>query len=220
MQVSSVSFGKKIPIAQTQIYDRKSAKFVPTIVYEYDCKDKSDFQAIDSLKGHWAYKDVISYSMQRKHRAPNNIENYNKSFYILEKPTGEIVGVSEIHNKGNKKEIKFIETQQTNKYKYAGQGIIATIAKTIINGDEDKLIVKNPVAQSHDFYTKGCGFVPERRSYSSFDDGSEANGMCDLEMNRSELRRFVKQVEAKVQSSINLVSEDKPTIISSVDFMA
>ena len=219
MQVNSISFGKKIPIAQTQIYDRKSAGFVPVTVYEYDCKDKSDFQAIDNLKGHWAYKDVISYSMQKKHRAPNNIENYNKSFYILEKPAGEIVGVSEIHNKENKKEIKFIETQQTNKYKYAGQGIIATIAKTIINGDEDKLIVKNPVAQSHDFYTKGCGFVPERRSYSSFDDGSEANGMCDLEMNRSELRRFIRQVEAKVQSSINLVSEDDPTTLSSVCFM-
>ena len=82
------------------------------------------------------------------------------------------------------------------------------------------MIVKNPVAQSHDFYTKSCGFVPERRSYSTFDDGFEANGMCDLEMNRSELRRFIRQVEAKVQSSINLVSEDKPTIISSVDFMA
>ena len=220
MQVSSVSFGKKIPIAQTQIYDRKKADFVPATVYEYDCRDKSDFQAIDNLKGHWGYKDVISYSMQRKYRAPNNYESLNKSFYVLEKPTGESVGVSEIHNKDTKKEIKFIETQQTNKYKYAGQNIIATIAKKIIDGDEDKLIVKNPVAQSYDFYTKGCGFVPERKLFGCFNDGSEPDGMQDLEMNRSELRRFVRQVEAKVQSSINLVSEDKPTIISSVDFMA
>lgn len=206
MQVNSISFGKKIPVAQTKIYDRKSADFVSATVYEYDCKDKSDFQAIDNLKGHWSYKDVISYSMQRKHRAPNNIESYNKSFYVLEKPTGEIVGISEINNKEDKKEIKFIETQQTNKYKYAGQNLIATIAKKIIDGDEDKLVVKNPIAQSYDFYTKGCGFVPERKSFGCFNDGAEPDGMQDLEMNRSELRRFIRQVEAKTQSPINLMA--------------
>ena len=207
MQINSISFGKKFPIAQTQIYDKNSAKFVPATVYEYDCSDESDIQTIKSLKGDWDYKDMMVTSMFSKHRLPVDCDDFNNtSFYVLENLSGEIVGLSEICNKEDKKELKIIETQQTNRYKYAGQGLLATIAKTVIDEDKDKLVIKNPSPTSYDFYTKGCGFVPQNKYSRKMQENLIRVGLCSIEMDREKLNKFIKQVEDKIQGSINITA--------------
>ena len=58
-----ISFGKKIPIAQCQIYDNQQQKFVKAVISEFDCKDKSDITEIKSLGPNWQYKETISSNM-------------------------------------------------------------------------------------------------------------------------------------------------------------
>ena len=38
--INNISFGKKIPLTTCQIQDKKTGKFVPATLFEYDCKDE------------------------------------------------------------------------------------------------------------------------------------------------------------------------------------
>ena len=60
MNISPVSFGKKIPISNCKVVDKKENKLINATLYEYDCKDLGDYYDVKDLKGRWNFKDMIA----------------------------------------------------------------------------------------------------------------------------------------------------------------
>ena len=183
-----ISFGKKIPIAQCQIYDNQQQKFVKAVISEFDCKDKSDITEIKSLGPNWQYKETISSNMGIKNFLITKGRKYEGRFLAIENPEGEIIGISHFDDLKRKSELRFLESRKDHRYKYVGQNLIATIGKILINTNQSKLIVRSAVPTAIDFYEKTCGF--------------KNLGHYDLEMDNDDIQRFIKQTEDRTETKI------------------
>ena len=197
MQVNSISFGKKIPIAKAQILRNNKNKFIPVYFNEYDCQDKDDIIKISKLKDNWLFKEIILYGMGKKNRAPLYPANENTHFYTLEKENGKIIGICETFHDSDNININFIETNKKNKYKYSGQLMLATIAKNIINKNGKNLYIKNPSKNAYTFYTDACGFVKDQNN-----ETLSTLGLSNLIMETEEINKFIENVEQKINTPI------------------
>lgn len=196
----NISFGKKIPLYQTQILDKEKNQFEKVTLYEFDCKDDEDVNYVINQHDAWEYKYNISVDMFQKNRKIKNYENLsdydrqrlqNNKFFVLENDKKEMLGLCEITGINNFFNIQYLESNnaQKSKYKYIGQSILAGISKNIISGfvSDTVLTILDPSYKSRDFYTEKCHF-------------SNDNGY--LTMDEQALKTFVSDVEQRTQSPL------------------
>ena len=161
MQVSPVSFGKKIPIMQCQIKDTKQNKFVTAKLSKYDCNDYKDIIEVSKSCSKWYFINNIVNNMNIKYeRQKNNQQDkIPLDFYILENEEGKTVGICETGNSKESTNIEYIVSKHDNNYKFIGQAIIAMIGKTVLDRNACRLYVANPAPSASGFYINKCGFT-------------------------------------------------------------
>lgn len=182
----NISFGQKIPTAICNVLDTKENRFVPALVSEFDCYDKSDVDKIASIGGNWAHKDTIELNMISKHSDIKRGKGNDTRIYTLENDAGEILGITCVDDLEKNVEVRFIESRSDHRYKYVGQNLLASIGQGILNGRQNKLIIRSAVASAFDFYEKICGF--------------KDIGNSDLEMNRFDIHKFIRRTEERTQT--------------------
>ena len=78
----AISFGRKIPRYTCQIQNKYTGSYIPATIYEYNCKDESDYEEVNSLNRRWAFKENIGRNMEAKHFVQTYLnEKSNSSFY-------------------------------------------------------------------------------------------------------------------------------------------
>ncbi len=194
MNISPLSFGKKIPIAKCQIQERETGKFVPATVYEVDCADEDDFLEIKNLNRKWSFKKFISENMESKHFVKNYLNGDScLSFYQIRDNNDEIIGIGQTREIGRTHDLSYIDTKPKNQYRFVGQTLLAAIGKSILNQDGFRLIVSTPIDSSIDFYEKSCGF-------EKIEDGM-------FKMNRSQIQSFISRTEERTHSPLISLKE-------------
>lgn len=156
----SISFGKQIPYIKCNVQERLSKKFEPATFYELDCKNISDYETVRKAKGNWKFMHYFLPNIRNK-MLINNIPGINTSdnFYILKTDSDDkLIGIVQTKNKDNNISIKFIESQSEGKYKYAGQNMVASLAKKLIKDDGKAIFVDAPLTSALPFYIGQCGF--------------------------------------------------------------
>lgn len=196
MKTYSVSFGQKIPIANCRVRNNETGKFVPAILYEYDCKDKEDIEEIKNLAGDWKFKGVVLDGMQiKKNVQEGQTIEFPNRFYALKDLGDETIGISFLYKRTNKLSktnslaVKFIETSPDKTYKYVGQAMLACHALSAMNDGYDRFEIRFPIDAAVPFYKEKCGFKDGEDEYT-------------LEMTAKEIKKFLKKVFFKTHSKI------------------
>ena len=196
-----LSFGNKIPVSQHRVYNNQTDKFENATVYEFDGTDSSDYDYMVSKFGAWSYKYLYEIGLFGKidnvKRKDDDIRarmmaDYNK-FYIIESTDGNLLGLLQTQEiKKNKYDIKFLESNHDEKYKYAGQNILASIASKLKDLDEAELMVTDPETTENysavPFYQNVCGFMPK--------------GARTLYLDKNAMNEFVQNVEKRTKAPI------------------
>lgn len=199
MNISSVNFGAKIPISEHNVYDKRDNKFVKTTLYQIDGKDEEDLEYVRKQEGDWGFlKDEFLEELSDEHKLLKFYKNFSCSekvshkenkFYTLEQEEGKSIGLLQVTDHMNRRNIFIIRCNPENRYKYVGQVMIAATSKDIQN-DEDKLLtVEDPLDSARGFYTNICGF---------HEIGNNAYG---LEMNNEGVKKLIKDVENRTNSN-------------------
>lgn len=167
----NISFGQKIPVSQCQVFDKETNKFVNATLYEFDCKDKSDIQYFKKDMRKWVYINSFISEMLAKYRYYCKYRNFNcpevqdaldeLKFYSLEDSKNRIIGFCETTGTKDTQDIYYLETNREHRYKYAGQGILASIAKLMVKSVQNpQMSISNPANSARQFYIDKCGFKP------------------------------------------------------------
>lgn len=191
MNISPISFGKKIPIANCKVLDAKSKKSIEATFFEYDCKDHKDSLEVAYLGGKWAFRDALSTGMERKFRRylrGKPQEPYR--YYGIQTTNGQILGLCNTADYATHTDVEYIARDLSKNYKYVGQMMLAQIAKQTLVNDKRQLIIKNPTDDNYGFYEKGCGF-----------EFCDEYGF-DMQMERKKMAQFVMNIEDKTNCSI------------------
>lgn len=154
MNISSISFGRKIPRYTCQIQEKETGKYVPATIYEYDCKDEGDYLEVKSLGHNWCFRDNIAKCMDKKHTTQAYFhEKSNDSFFALQ--TGkDILGLIQVCTLNGISNIDYITTKPHNPYKYVGQTMIAAAGKRLLKKDGYQLTVETAIDDAAPFYKK------------------------------------------------------------------
>ena len=194
MQVSSVSFGKKIPVMQCQIKDIKQNKLVGAKLSKYDCKDYEDILEVSNSCSKWCYIRNILKDMETKYIKQNRgKENILYDFYILENEEGKAIGFCETESSKECSNIEYIVSKHDNNYKYIGQALIAMVGKSVLNRGGHRLYVANPAPSANGFYTNKCGFIRlDERSFLS-----------PLWLEKDGIEDLINKFQEKTQSEIS-----------------
>lgn len=154
MEVSSISFGRKIPRYNCQIQNKQTGQYVPATVYEYNCKDESDFKSIYNLDRHWIFKENIADAMEKRHVMQKYFkQKSNTSFYSIQVGK-ELVGLTQIKTFNGVSNVDYITTKPRNEYKYAGQTMLACIGKDILKKNGHQMTVTTAIDDAYPFYSK------------------------------------------------------------------
>ena len=62
----NISFGSKIPLSQTRIYNKKNGEFEPATLYEYDGRSPDDAEDFALQGGCWQYKVPMAVALLEK----------------------------------------------------------------------------------------------------------------------------------------------------------
>ena len=205
--ISNISFGQRFPLSTYRIYSSRNDAFEDATLYKLDCKNPSDFDDVESTINMGLYTKQICSLMhvQRmfylsKSKLPGDIwsEYFNEkedkpacSFYVTKNQEGYTIGVCQTALNGNGEIIEHIETNYDKYYKYVGQGLIASLGKIMLKGNDQELAVYGPKDTAIKFYTDKCGF--------------EYVSSNLLTMNRTQMEELVNNYENKVGSKITLL---------------
>ncbi len=181
-----LSFGKKIPIAKCQIYDKLEDKFIPAQIFELDCSDDTDIEYLrKKIKGPFGYTKFIISDMKEKSLFQNFYKVYDDvRFYILENKKNGILGFTEFTDHNNTLTVKWLEARRDKQFKYVGQSLISSITMKMLKGNYFHLKVSNPTRDAFEFYSDKCGFDTENKSL--------------FDMNREKASEFIKNVQKKL----------------------
>ena len=185
----NISFGRKIPIIQTQIQNKHTQKFERATVYELDCKDESDILETLKPQNKWTYAREINVNMYTKYSRLQRGDDSKTSFYILQNQQGDTLGMAqteELEKKGHN--LAFLDTEKDKQYKYVGQTLLASITKDIMNKDGIRLSIFEPVPTAVPFYDKICGF--------------QNIGNLLLTADRQEMQDFISKTEQRTQAPL------------------
>ena len=188
MQVSSISFGRKIPIAKCCVFDKQQKQFVPATVNEYDCTTMTDFLEVKKLASTWKFADLIANSIYAKNDCYNKKVPNTYRIFNIEKDDGEVLGIASCNEKQGSLDVNFIETEPNKNHKYTGQVLLASLASYSVNLGKFKLKIKNAIESSVGFYQNICGFK------RNFED--------DFEISRRDIPQFIAQTEDRTQAPI------------------
>ena len=210
-----ISFGNKIPVTKTQIYDNKKAQYVPATVYELDCKDK-DYKDYDYLAqpGVWSYKHLVNNSLYQKYK---NYENYDElspvlkmlnkgtKIYAIEADEKEdkLLGFIQTSGLHNFDDIVFLETLHDGSYRYCGQALIASCVQRLLKEDSPELTVSDPEENPSTgysavpFYTDKCYF----KKLSEIEPETK-NDTRTLTLRQDGMQNFIQKFEQRTQSPV------------------
>lgn len=191
MQVSAVSFGKKIPIMQCSIKDVGKNKFIPATVYEYDCQTSADAEDVLEMGRDWYYYFSIGCDMLDKYKKENFEEEKSPMhFYIMENTNGVPLALCETKEKDKEIQVEYIESKHDSEQKYCGKTMLAALGRKLLNSNGKKLVIYAPLQEVYDFYTKGCGFKKVK------------NDTDRLQMMPKQIQEFISQTEAQTGGKI------------------
>lgn len=192
--MNNISFGAKIPIALCQIKNAKTNEPTSATIYEYDCKDPQDVWEIERInsKLNWYFANNIGIRADLKYQGCKSYQN--NGIYSIEDINGKTICLCCTEEYAANTKVKFIETKTGGKYKYAGQAMLAAIAKRMLtNQKQRKMIISNAQEGAFGFYEK-CGF---------HEDNSEAEyKIINYQMPRKEMPFFIRKTEEKTQGGI------------------
>ena len=110
-------------------------------------------------------------------------------FYSLELPNNNIVGFCETMDNRKSKNIYYLETDRERRYKYAGQGIFASLSKQMLKKSENpEMTINHPAGSARNFYIDKCGFQPKNNPA--------------LSLEKDDMSDFVKTFEERTQKPI------------------
>ena len=185
----NISFGKKIPIMQTQILNIQTKDFEPATVYELDCKDERDILETLKPQHSWTYARDINQRMCDKYIQQQKGEKNSSSFYILQSQNGETLGMAQTEEQiKNAYNLSLFDTKKDKNYKYVGQTLLASISKDIMSKDGIRLSVLEPHPTAIKFYDKICGF-------QNFGD-------IFMSADKEQMNKFIKQTEQRTNSPL------------------
>ncbi|MBR6162512.1 hypothetical protein IKQ26_01295 [bacterium] len=189
-----ISFKSKIPVSECQVYDRQNKTFIPATLYEFDCRDYSDLQHFKHNVYKWTYMPGFISNMRIKfmHLCHNTgdrrVLDANK-FYSLELPDNRIVGFCETVDFRNSTNVYYLETDGERRYKYAGQSILASLSKQMLNSKvNQEMTVNAPARSARNFYIDKCGF--------------DIRGEKALYLDRKGMSDFVQTFEERTRKPI------------------
>ena len=190
MNVSLISFGKKIPVSECNVKDLRTRKFVPVKMYEYDCLDQSDIDEVKSLPDTFDYKNAISTEMRTKKNAKEKyFLDTGVSHYVMQTKEGETLGIASLQKDDESWGVKFLQTSQHSTHKYIGQTMLATIAKMALTDCKKRFEIFFPTDSAMGFYTKKCGFKPE-------------DGAYHLQMFPKDMKKLIFKTQLKTRAQI------------------
>ena len=186
MNISSPTFGKKLPIIKSQVQDKETGKFEPVTVYKIDCADDSDVQEIRDLGDSWRFKNLIAKDMARKNHLIKYFEQDNEqSIYVVQDGKQEILGIGEMEEVDDAVyNVNYIES--SGKKKFVGQVLLASMGDEVLVKNGKKLTVSDPEDNAYNFYTDVCGFEDV---YGYF-----------LRMKPAQINQFIEQTEDRTKS--------------------
>ncbi|MBQ9245643.1 hypothetical protein IJ182_05180 [bacterium] len=192
--ISSVSFGKHIPIMQSCIKNTKNNNSVPVTLSEVDCMDYEDVETMFKACPNWKYTRHIAADIHNKYCCNYNLYDieYPYNFYVLKDSEENIIGFCETEDCDSFINLEYLETKQNDKFKYAGQTILAMLGKILQKQNKDSIFIPNPASGAIDFYTQKCGFWPvdKDREWGS------------LIIDEKAMSALISDVEAKTNSKI------------------
>lgn len=184
--MNPISFGAKIPVGKCQVLDCYSKKFVDATFYQYDCQDLEDVVEISSVNCDRDCKDAMKTGIQLEHLG---ISNPGFSYYCLKDDKDRIIGLCYTYDKDGVKKVKYIASALDGQHKYAGQAMLASLAKKCLNSNTKDFIIEAALSSAWNFYEQTCGFVPIDNS-------------LNLGMNRWGMHEFVEKVEKRTQGKV------------------
>ena len=158
LSVQNLSFKAIILKGKTKVQNKQTGKFETVSFCEVDCKDKKDSEIFYNLKDTWEYAQALETSAQWKFGNQQKGYDDPRMHYILQKRNGEILAICRAYEEYGATRIDYLEANPNEKYRFAGQMILANIAKETIKKDGDRMLVPNPEIGTHDFYGGACGF--------------------------------------------------------------
>lgn len=114
----NISFGKRIPISTTQIYNKNTNEFEKATLYELDGRDESDVDELVDF-GDWRYRYEMSINLFSKIKglaSPEKLSDFMKytlehnKFYILKTEDDKLAAICQ--TQGFKNCIILKETKQ------------------------------------------------------------------------------------------------------------
>ncbi|MBQ4078642.1 hypothetical protein IJD15_05625 [bacterium] len=186
MNISSPTFGKKLPIIRSQVQDKETGKFESVTVYKVDCADDSDVQEIRDLDDSWRFKNLIAKDMARKNHLIKYFEQDNEqSIYVVQDDKQQILGIGEMEEVDDAVyNVNYLESN--GKKKFVGQILLASMGDEVLVKNGKKLTVSDPEENAYNFYTDVCGFEDY---YGYF-----------LRMNPAQINQFIEQTEDRTKS--------------------
>ncbi|MBR6162840.1 hypothetical protein IKQ26_02975 [bacterium] len=201
LNAMTISFGKKIPLYQTQVFDRTENKFKKATLSEFDCRDSEDIDYVALQHDAWDFKYAISVDMFEKNRKLNNLGNIssydrqnlkNNRFFVLEDEKNEMLGLCETTGINQIFNVQYLESNKSKKvrFKFIGQNLLAGVSKQILSSEhkEPVLSVLDPAYTAVDFYREKCGF----KNVLNYSLKLEKDGLADM----------VSSVEERVQTPL------------------
>ena len=190
MNISSISFGKKIPTVNCKVKNNETGKYVPATLYEYNCQDIEDIKEVENIPNKWGFKDFILNGMKTKKAAREKYGiDTETSFFVLKDPNDRTIGLSYLYTRDNELAVKFIQTDPEKLYKYAGQAMLAGHALTAVNDHYDKFTVRFATDEATPFYIHKCGFKRSKDIYS-------------LEMQAKDVKKFLTKMFFRTHGKI------------------
>ncbi len=192
-----ISFGAKIPVNTCNIFDIKNKSFIKATVYEIECSDKADVDYMNAIGGFWIYKDAIFYGARTKYDRLTGEDSifwhrrydYEDKFFTLETPNQDVACMCEVEPHKKYYNVYFLESEEHKQYKYAGQSMLASIAKTLL-GSEKRLKVAEPAESARKFYSDKCRFKDDKTNLG-------------YELLQEDIPAFIQRTEKKTQGKIS-----------------
>lgn len=195
----NISFGKRIPLSQHKVYDKREQKFTNATLYEIDGKDEDDIYYIALQKGNWGdLRRCITTDMASKRKKLSSgceLSTYdeitlpNNKFYSLENEKGDSIGLLEMTGAYNIRDVRYFQANPDRNYRYAGQIMLAEVAKEIADETNAELTVSDPSDEGRKFYINVCGFQPKSKDSHK------------LYMNQDGIKNFIENVERRTEAS-------------------
>jgi len=191
-----ISFGAKIPIAKCNIINKKTKKPETATIFEYECNSRSDLERLSMLADDkkWEYGYCIWSNGYNKNHSPNSIYG-QVGVYSIEDSKGRTICICDTMEDDKEIIVKHIESRKNSPFKYAGQNMLAMLAKKVIKTNREDLFISDGQPEAQDFYELKCGFNTIGTSIKDPDG-------IDYEMKYKDIPYFLMRTEEKTRMPI------------------